>query len=136
MYLTLEQAQARLDRRAAACYDDAGTLNTAWLLADITTVEGLLNLHLAARYAVPVTWPAAQDVLRGLALDLLQEVAWRRLPSGDVPAGISAGADQARHTLTALAAGTLRLPGAPPATSDLGVAGNPPRLTRQALGGF
>lgn len=140
-YLTVAQAQARLARQAAALYNDAGSINTAWLQADIDDVEGYIDGVLGTRYVVPVTATVAANLLRGLALDLLQERAYRRLPSGSVPESVAAAAKQAREVLTSIATGSVSLAGAeaPEAiapASGLILSGPSPTLDKAGIGGF
>lgn len=140
-YLSAAQVKDRMDRTVAAIYDDAGSLNEDWITADIETVEGLMNAYFSVRYATPVT-TADDGLLRGLALDLFMEQAYRRNPGAAVPEAVAAAARRAQEMLVRVAAGAVRLGTGGEATAsdsaseNIVAAGNTPRLTRQRLEGF
>ncbi len=141
-YLTVQEVKDRMDRTVAALYNDDGSPNDDWIADDIETVEGVINAHLAVRYATPVQSGADLGLLRGLGLDLIMEVAYRRKPSANVPDALQQAADRARQLLQQIAKGELSLGAAAnPETKSavqgsIVVEGNDPQMTREKLKGF
>jgi len=77
--------------------------------------EGEVNGNLARRYAVPIdltAHPELTDLLKTITLDLIEFRLRARRPP--VPEDAARTCKRARAFLTALAAGTIHLPGATP----------------------
>ena len=141
-YLTVAKAKTRFNRTVSGLYDDEGSVNDDWIQDDIDAVEGDINAALAAAdYDVPVTATRAVNFLRGIAEDLLQERAYLRKPSANVPDSLQKVIDRRREQLDNIAKGELKVAGADftataEASESITMEGNTPEMTRPQLSGF
>lgn len=139
-YLTGADIEGRLKDNFSRLYDlpaDQSDLDR-----DVEAVEALVHSFVGRRYQVPVTDATAVTVVKALALDLAEELAWRRGSGSEIPKKVRDAADIARRNLEAIAAGRMTLAGASPAENDAAgaagilVDGNAPQFRRKDLEGF
>lgn len=139
-YIASADLQGRLKTNFSRLYDlpaDQSDLD-----ADLTGVCALVDSFAGRRYAVPVTDATALVVVKQLALDLAEELAWRRASGSEIPKKVKDAADTARRHLEAIAAGRMSLAGAAPTENDnagasaILVDGNPPEFDRDGLKGY
>jgi phage gp36-like protein len=110
---------------------------------DIADVDAEINAYVGRRYAVPVSDGMAVAFLRPIGLDLIEERAWRRGASPEIPKKVAEAAEEARAKLKGIARGEISLGGATaPAERSTGgaeaivVEGNVPEFTRTQMEGF
>ncbi len=139
-YITSADLQGRLKDNFSRLYDLPA--DQADLDADLDGVEALVNSFLGRRYQVPVADTSALRVVKALALDLAEELAWRRGTGSEIPKKVSEAADTARRHLESIAAGKMTLAGVAAAENTAAgaeailVSGNEPQFTRSDLEGF
>lgn len=97
--------------------DGSGRIDRDYLVAALRAAQGLVDLSLAARYAVPLA--VVPEAVKGMVADLARA---RLYPRG-MPEGVAALAKSAERALERIASGALPLPlpageAATPATSD------------------
>ena len=139
-YVTATMLAGRLKASYSRLY--ALPADQADLDRDLTAVGGLVDSYLGQRYTVPVADAQALTVVQALALDLAEEIAWRRASGTEIPAKVKDAATTARQTLEKMGAGKLSLAGAAAAESDAAgaagilVSGQDPQFTRDQLAGY
>lgn len=139
-YLSTAAVSGRLKASFAQLYKlptDQTDLDT-----DMAVAESQVHAYIGKRYVVPVTAEEALVLVKGWALDLFEEIAWRRGAGSELPKKVAGAADVARRQLADLAKGALSLAGAVVAENpDAGagaqiVEGNTPQFKRDDLAGF
>lgn len=139
-YITTADAQKRMRDEFGRLYDLP--LQQSDLDEDILAAEAIVNSYLGARYTIPVTASDALAIIKTIALDLLEELAYLRAAGDQIPEKVKERADVARQQLEKIADGSMTLAGAAAAQSASSgssvavVDGNDPQFTRDQMGGF
>ncbi len=112
-YATAEDLIQRLGGFYRDLYADSdGRLQVCEAAADIAAASAEIDGRIGKRYQIPVSAPAAGELLKHWALTLAEELAWSRSGQGETPENVRARAAEVRRMLNLAAEGTMVLPGA------------------------
>lgn len=132
MYATVEEARGRLGETVAAeLY-----ITDAVIADDLACAAAEIDSALARHYRIPVEAAAALPLLKHWNLTLMEELAWSRGGSDNIPENVRDRVAQIRATLAKYANRELALPGAEITGTVAEVAGEPRIFTRENLRGY
>ena len=141
-YITFEDVEGRLTqerlRRLYRLPEHQADLDR-----DVAGVEALIDSYVGKRYQTPVADATAKEVLRKVALDLVEKEAYSRGAGDDIPEKVKSACDESMKFLQDVAQNKATLAGATEVAERVVggaeailVDGNAPEFDRPSMGAF
>jgi len=108
-YASIDDLKKRIKGFEDLYNDGTGAFDDAQATADLNDAQSQVDSYAGVRYAIPVTDPGSQGILRSLTLSLAEEFAWSRGDRGSLPENVQKRIETARQQLKDLSSGAMAL---------------------------